>query len=66
MQSPYYNGNTSSVLISKPKSVNTSTPQHCNSVLINGKNQREPYHKTSPATTCQKDAAAGESLEKKQ
>lgn len=39
MQSPY-NGNTSSVLISKPKSVNTSTPQHCNSVLINGKNQK--------------------------
>lgn len=37
---------------------NTSTPQYCNSVLINRKkkNPRELYHNTTPATTSQKGA----------
>lgn len=66
MQSPYYNRNTGSVLISKSKNVTPPPSNTANLYLLTGKKyQREPYHKTSPATICQKDAAAGDSLEKK-
>lgn len=66
MQSPYCYVNINSLFVSKPKTINTSTPQDCNSVLINRKkkikNPRELYCNTTPATTCQKGAAAGGNL----